>query len=73
MTFSYQWQRCPATGTICIAIRLATRATYKLTTADVGRRIRLLVTAANTAGSTEALSPISKRVAKKAPKKHGKS
>ena len=70
MTFSYQWQRCPATGTKCAAIRLATRASYKLATTDVGRRIRLLVTAANTAGSNQAFSSISKRVAKKAPKRH---
>jgi hypothetical protein len=67
MTFSYEWQRCPATGTTCTAIQSETRTTYTLVAADVGRRIRLLVTAANTAGSTEALSSISKGVAAKAP------
>lgn len=62
MTFSYQWQRCPLTGTACTNISLATRSTYTLAAADVGRRIRLVVTAANTAGSAQATSAISARV-----------
>jgi len=65
MTFSYQWQRCPATGTACTAISLATRSTYMLVAADVGKRIRLAVTAANAAGATQATSSISKVVAGK--------
>lgn len=67
MTFAYQWQRCPARGTACTAIALATRSTYVLTAADVNRRIRLLVTAANAAGPTQALSAISGLVTAKAP------
>lgn len=66
MTFSYQWQRCPATGTACTPIARATRNTYVLTGADVNRRIRLQVTGANAAGSTQALSAISARVAARA-------
>jgi hypothetical protein len=66
IVFSYQWLRCPATGTTCTPISLATRATYVLAAADVGRRIRLRVTAGNAAGSTMALSAISKRVAARA-------
>ena len=62
MTFSYQWQRCPATGTLCADIAGATQATYVLVAADVGRRIRLVVTAANAAGSTPATTAISARV-----------
>jgi RTX calcium-binding nonapeptide repeat (4 copies)/WD40-like Beta Propeller Repeat len=69
MTFSYRWQRCPPTDSTCTAIPSATRSTYQLTTADVGKRIRLLVTAANAAGSTDSLSSISQRVAAKAPGK----
>jgi Ca2+-binding RTX toxin-like protein len=69
MTYSYQWQRCPATGSVCTAIQTANRATYRLTAADVGKRMRVLVTADNVAGSTEALSAISKAVAAKAPAK----
>ncbi|MDQ4030101.1 MAG: hypothetical protein M3168_03570, partial [Actinomycetota bacterium] len=67
MTFSYQWQRCPRTGTTCTAIALATRSSYVLNAADVNRRIRLLVTAANVAGPTQALSAISRLVAARAP------
>ncbi len=67
MTFAYQWQRCPQTGTTCTAIVGATRSTYTLAAADVGRRIRLLVTAANVAGPTAAQSSITRVVAATAP------
>jgi hypothetical protein len=67
MTFAYQWQRCPATGSACTAIASATRTTYALTATDVGKRIRLMVTASNAAGSTQAFSSISRSVAAKAP------
>jgi hemolysin type calcium-binding protein/WD40 repeat protein len=62
MTFSYQWSRCPLTGTTCTAIALATRGTYVLTAADVNRRIRLQISAANAAGTTPALSAITGKV-----------
>lgn len=62
LTFSYQWFRCPLTGTGCTAIALATRATYVLTAADVNMRIRLQVTAGNAAGTAQALSAITGKV-----------
>jgi hypothetical protein len=65
MTFSYQWQRCPARGTSCTTIPLATRVTYTLVAADVGKRVRVAVTAANSAGSVQAFSPISRVIAGK--------
>ena len=67
MTFSYQWLRCPLTGTSCTPIALATRATYVLTAADVNKRIRLQVAAANAAGSTQAFSAITGKVGALAP------
>ena len=67
MTFAYQWQRCPRTGTTCTAIVGATRSTYTLAAADVGRRIRLSVTAANVAGPTAAQSSITGAVTATAP------
>ena len=67
ISFSYAWQRCPATGTTCTAITSATKQTYTLTTTDVGKRIRLVVTADNAAGSSEAQSTMSSKVAAKAP------
>jgi hypothetical protein len=67
MTFAYQWQRCATPQSACPSIPSATRATYTLTADDVGKRIRLMVTATNAAGSTQALSSISQPVAAKAP------
>jgi hypothetical protein len=67
INYSYEWQRCPATSTACIRIPSATRETYTLATADVGKRIRLLVSADNAAGSAEAQSPISQKVTATAP------
>jgi Tol biopolymer transport system component len=62
MTFSYQWFRCPLTSTNCVAIALATRATYVLAAADVNMRIRLQVSAGNAAGTTQALSSMTGKV-----------
>jgi Ca2+-binding RTX toxin-like protein len=67
MTFSFQWLRCPLRGTACVAISLATRSTYVVAAADVAKRLRLRVTAANVAGSTPALSAITARIAATAP------
>jgi hypothetical protein len=60
--FRYQWLRCNAHGGSCSSIRHATQATYRLTRADVGHRLRLRVTATNTAGSKTAVSATSARV-----------
>ena len=57
-TYSYRWQRCeaPATPTGCADIPGATANTYVLTAADVGKRIRSIVTATNASGSSAAAS-----------------
>ncbi|MGE5690260.1 MAG: hypothetical protein ACM33B_06855, partial [Pseudomonadota bacterium] len=67
MTYSYQWQRCAKTGTACTPIAHASSATYLLVAADVGKRIRLAVTAGNAAGSTVATSGITALVRATAP------
>ena len=59
--FTYRWLRCPATGggasgEGCVAIAGATFRRYTLRQADVGRRIRVRVTAANSEGSASAVS-----------------
>lgn len=56
MTFAFQWQRCNAEGAECAAIAGATGTTYTLGNADVGRRLRVLVTATNAEGTASALS-----------------
>ena len=51
-TFTYQWQRCDATGGACADIAGATGTTYKATTGDVGSTLRVKVNATNSRGST---------------------
>ena len=54
ITFTREWLRCDA-GT-CTPIEGATGATYAPTGADVGRRLKVRVTATNPAGSTSVSS-----------------
>jgi hypothetical protein len=61
-TYSYQWLRCNSHGGSCASIRHATHSTYRLTSHDAGHRLRLRVTATNTAGTAEATSAASPRV-----------
>jgi hypothetical protein len=56
LTFSYQWQRCDSNGKHCGNIGGATGSTYKLSSADVGHRIRASVTGHNSGGSSTATS-----------------
>jgi hypothetical protein len=58
-TYSYVWQRCKPTVVLCGSIPGATSATYTLRQADMGYRIRLLVTARNSVGSASATSSLS--------------
>jgi hypothetical protein len=61
--FAYQWLRCDQNGANCLTIGGATAATYRLQGADVGRRMRVRVTATNSAGSASADSAASPVVA----------
>jgi PASTA domain len=56
LTFGYMWARCSTDGYNCQGISGATRSTYSLTSSDVGRRMRVFVTATNAAGSASATS-----------------
>jgi hypothetical protein len=56
ITYAYQWRRCGAGGGSCVDVANATGKTYVLTTADVGRRMRVVVKATNSAGSSTAVS-----------------
>jgi hypothetical protein len=51
ITFAHQWQRCDANGGSCSNVIGATKQTYTLTSADVRRTMRVVVTARNAAGS----------------------
>ncbi len=56
IAFSIQWQRCDTVGGSCAAIVGANAATYVLTSADLDRTLRVVVTAKNTAGSASRTS-----------------
>lgn len=56
ISFSYRWLRCNAQGGSCASIQGATGATYRLSSADVNRKIRFNVTARNSRGSTTVMS-----------------
>jgi hypothetical protein len=55
-TFAYQWRRCDATGSACVAIAGATADRYQLALGDLGGTVRAVVKASNTAGSGTATS-----------------
>ena len=55
-TFARQWKSCDAAGANCSDISGATTATYVLQVGDVGKTIRVDVTATNSSGSASATS-----------------
>jgi hypothetical protein len=56
ITYAFQWLRCNAQGEDCAEIPGASDNTYVVADADVGRTLRVRVTARNDAGSRSALS-----------------
>ena len=56
VSFGYQWRRCDGAGASCADIGGATTQSYVLQAADVGKTLRVVVTATNAAGSTPATS-----------------
>ncbi len=55
ISFSYRWLRCNTQGGECASTDLTSR-TYRLTSADLNRKMRFNVTARNSVGSTTVLS-----------------
>jgi hypothetical protein len=75
ITYTYKWYRCtvastktataaPTASAKCVAISGGTKSTYKLASADVGKYVRVLVTAKNSAGTTLSLSKTTAKVVK---------
>ena len=56
ISFSYAWLRCNNAGGDCVGIAGATGRTYQLTSADVGRKVRVNVTARNAIGAVTVIS-----------------
>jgi predicted actin-binding protein len=61
-SYSRQWQRCASDVTACVNISGATGATYGVRSADVGHRLRALVTAHSSGGATTVASTASATV-----------
>ena|GEM_PF-2029911 len=57
-SYTYQWQRCDVDVASCSNVAGATGRTYSVTSADVGYRLRVRVTASNAKGSATASSAI---------------
>ena len=56
ISYAFAWQRCSSSGSSCGDISGATGTTYTLGSADVGKTIRIVVTASNSAGRASAAS-----------------
>jgi hypothetical protein len=65
--YIYQWSQCDASGNACTPIAGATSSSYVVGPADAGHTLRVSVTASNTGGSAESLSPPSAVVPGAAP------
>jgi hypothetical protein len=63
LSYTYQWRRCGSGGGNCVDIAGATAKSYAATSAEVGHRLRALVTAKNADGSSSAVSRASAVVA----------
>jgi len=56
ISYSFQWQRCSSSGASCGDISGATSQTYDVGSSDVGRTLRVVVTATTSSGSSSAAS-----------------
>ncbi|MGA8335414.1 MAG: hypothetical protein WB761_11760, partial [Solirubrobacteraceae bacterium] len=54
--FTYQWQDCDPAVRSCVSIASATGNVYRVAAGDVGRRLRVVVTASNAGGAQSANS-----------------
>ena len=58
ITKAFFWQRCNTAGEGCFTIPGAIGAAYRLTSADVNARIRVVETASNAGGASQAVSAV---------------
>jgi sugar lactone lactonase YvrE len=60
--YRYQWQRCDAEGEACAAIEGATATNYTPPSSDVGSRLRVVVSAENSVGTSSVTSTATEAV-----------
>ena len=65
--YTYQWQRCEPTGASCSSISGSTGQTYTVGSADVGKTLRVAVTASNSAGASVPASSTQTAVVQQTP------
>jgi large repetitive protein len=63
MTFAYQWQACDKNVTTCTPVDGASLATFTITSKQIGKRLRIRVTATNAAGASAIASQATATVA----------
>ena len=56
ISYGFQWELCNAAGASCSEIAGARKSTFTIPDGDAGHTLRVVVTATNVAGSTEATS-----------------
>jgi hypothetical protein len=56
ISFSYRWLRCNSAGGECASIAGGTSRNYRVSSSDVGRKLRFNVTARNSIGSATVIS-----------------
>ncbi|HEX4482660.1 MAG TPA: hypothetical protein VH081_02635 [Solirubrobacteraceae bacterium] len=66
-SFAYQWLSCPRGSGACSSIEGATASSYRVETAQIGRKLRVVVTASNAVGAVSSTSSASKPVTAGAP------
>ncbi len=66
-SYSYQWEDCDALGEGCLGIGGGEASTYELGAGDLGSALRVVVTADNAAGATQATSAPTEPVLSLAP------
>lgn len=67
-SYAYQWLRCDSDGNLCADISGATASSYVAVASDVGRRLRVRVTASGSSGSSSATSDATAVIAGPEPK-----
>ena len=56
ISFAYRWLRCNAAGGECASVEGGSSRSYRVSSGDVGRKLRFNVTARNALGSTTVIS-----------------